>query len=319
MIGDTLVFGVVSLEVEQVAYFAADRFVVTLAMGDAGLGNAAYYAALGLQRIAIDAALSAGGFVNLITGQIDNVRIDLLFNTAVLSGRDLSAGLIDSEVAETFANQTSSQIACALAQEHNLTPNVTATTTPVGQYYELDHARSGLAQHSRNGSAWNMLTLLAQLENFAVSVTGATLNFGPAPAGTPVLITPQACIALDFDIATTIPSSTTVKSWNTRKKAVVMQTAGSSGGGSTTLIRPNLTSQQAGNLATNHLAVLSQHAVILKATLPGEMTMKPGMQILLSGTNSRLDQSYVVDAIFRSIESHHGFIETIHARAMDAA
>jgi len=316
LIGTAPLYGVISLEIEQVAYFAADRFTVTVALGRGLLADAAYVASFGLQTITIGVAVSAAGYVNLLTGQIDNIRLDLLANTATLTGRDLSARLIDAEISETYANQTASQIATTIAARHGLTPNVTATTTPVGQYYELDHARSALSANSRNGSEWNLLAALAQAENFVISVTGTTLNFGPLAAGAPMLLTPQNCIGLNLDIAATIPSSATVKSWNTRNKAVVTQTAGTDSAGSTTLIRPNLTSSQASNLAANHLAVLAQHATILKAEIPGELALTPASPILLSGTNTGLDQTYVIDAITRSIDTKTGFIETIRAHAL---
>ncbi len=308
MVGDTPLAGAIALEVEQVAYFCAGRFVVTVALGDA-----AYVSSLGLQTITISVAVNAAGFAVLLSGQIDNIKIDLLENTATLSGRDLSARLIDTQISETFANQTASQIATLIAGRHGLAANVTPTVTPVGQYYELDHARSGLSLHSRNGSEWNLLSALAQAEGFGLSVTGTILNFGPPSAGVPVLLTPGGCIALSLDMATTIPSGTTVKSWNTRHKAVVTQTAGTGGA---TLVRPNLTSAQAANLAMNHLAALRRHATILKAVIPGETILTPASPILLSGTNSVLDQTYVIDAIIRSIDKN-GFVETIHAHAVD--
>ncbi len=316
MIGDSSLYGAISLEIEQVAYFAADRFTVTVALGDGLLADTSYFSAFGLQIITIGVAVSNAGYVNLLTGQIDNIRLDLLANTATLAGRDLSARLIDTQTSETYANQTASQIATAIAARHGLTPNVTATTTPVGQYYELDHARSALSMNSRNGTEWNMLSALAQAESFILSVTGTTLNFGPLVAGVPALLTPQNCIALSLDMATTIPSSATVKSWNTRNKAVVTQTSGTATGGSTTLIRPNLTSIQASNLAASHLSFLAHHGTILRAAIPGELALTPASPLLLSGTNTALDQTYVIDAITRSIDTRNGFIETIRAHAL---
>jgi hypothetical protein len=161
-----------------------------------------------------------------------------------------------------------------------------------------------------------MLSALAQTENFILSVTGTTMNFGPLVAGVPARLTPQNCIGLSLDLASTIPRRATVKSWNTRNKTVVAQTAGTADGGSTTLIRPNLTSSQASDLATNHLAVLTQHQTILRAEIPGELSLTPTSPVFLSGTNTGLDQIYVIDAITRSIDARNGFIETIRAHAL---
>jgi phage protein D len=314
-IGGAAIPGAVSVEIEQVAYFAADRFAVVFAMGAAETG-AAYFAALGAQTVVIEAALAPGGFVSLLTGQVDNIRLDMPRNIAILTGRDLSAGLIDTEIAETFANQTASQIAQAIAARHSLTPNVSATSTPVGQYYDLDHARSALGLNSRAGTEWNLLSWLALIEGFVLSVTGTTLNFGPVPPGTPLFLTPLDCMELILDSATAIPATATVKSWNTRSKTIVTQTAGTGQGLSTTLIRPNLTSQQAMNLADNHLAGLAQHGTIMVATMPGELTLVPGATINLSETNSAFDQTYMVDTIRRSIDSARGFTQIVRAHAV---
>jgi hypothetical protein len=316
LIGNISVNGVISLEVEKVAYFAADRFALTLAVGANPLLGISYFATLGTQVISISIATNPSGYVELITGQVDNIRFDLPSNTVTLCGRDLSARLIDTEISETFVNQTASQIATTIAGRHGLTANVTATSVPVGQYYELDHARSALGLNSRGGSEWNMLCFLAQAENFILSVTGTTLNFGPAIISVPVFLMPANCIALSLDVSTTIPTGVSVKSWNTRNKAVINQSSGSKIGNATTMIRPNLTSQQAVTIANNHLLMLAQHTTILMAKLPGETTLAPGSQILVNETNSPFDQLYMVDAIIRSVEAQEGFVESIHAHAV---
>jgi phage protein D len=316
MVGGAVLAGAVALELEQVGYAAADRFVLSLAMGAPPLGDIGYFAALGLQTVTIDAGIAAAGYVNLLTGQVDNIRIDPGRQVAVLTGRDLSARLIDAQTAETFANQTASQIATVLAARHGLTANVTATTTPVGQYYELDHAHTSLGLNSRNGSEWTLLTRLAAVEDFALSVSGTALNFGPAPGVTPVLINLQDFMEISIDTATTLPLAASVKSWNTRNKAVVTQAAGASGGSMAFLIRPNLTSAQAQAAASSHLAALERHITVLRATMPGDVSLACGAQLSLTGTDSALDQIYVVESMRRSIDARRGFVQQIHACAL---
>ncbi len=310
VIGGVNVPGVIYLTVDSLGYFASSRFRIGFALND--VFSSSYFATLGSATMTI-AISQDTGFNNLITGQIDNIRIDLLSRAAVLSGRDLSARLIDAEIVETFNNQTSSQIAGLIAERFGLSPNVTATSKPVGQYYELDHARNALALHSRSGTAWNLLSQLAQLEGFILSVTGTMLNFGPKPYVAPVFFTSSIAMALEFDIATTIPTAATVKSWNSRGKIAVSQTAGTSTG--TILIRPNLSAAQASAVAGNHLAALSQHGKIVTIAMPGEMNMVPSTQIILSGAGAGLDQTYTVDAIRRSLDAERGFTQTLRAYA----
>ncbi len=312
-IGDVPVSGAIALEIESVAYFAADRFWIRFATGAAEFTSTPYFAELGNQTITIDVALSGFGFTNLLVGQIDNVRIDILANTATLTGRDLSARLIDTEISEAFVNQTASQIAQLIASRHQLTANVTATTTPVGQYYELDHARSTLGINSRTTTEWNLLSYLAQLENCELSVAGTALNFGPPTFSAPVLVVPGSFIELTLDIATNLPSSTIVKSWNSRSKAVFSKSEGV--GLTTTIIRPNLTQVQAEQIAAGHLATLGQHGTVLVGTMPADVTMVPGMQMSLAGTNSDFDQNYIIAKISRMLDARSGFVQTVRAYA----
>lgn len=310
-IGGVPVSDVVALEIESVGYFSADRFSVVCALS----GRAGYFAALGKQDVTIEVAQDAGGYATLLVGQLDNARIDFGRNEVVLAGRDLAARLIDTEIAETFANQTASQIAKTLAGRHGLTPNVTPTSVPVGQYYELDHARSALAVHVRSSTEWSLLAQLAQTEGFGLWVSGEVLNFGPWPQAAPMLVSTGSFLTLVFDVVNALPMAVTVKSWNTRNKAVVSQSQGNGVG--TMLVRPNLTGAQARSLAATQLAALGQHEVVMSATMPGDTILRPGMMLAMAGTNSALDRSYAVMAVTRHLNACHGFEQNMTAYAVN--
>jgi hypothetical protein len=128
-------------------------------------------------------------------------------------------------------------------------------------------------------------------------------------------LTPQNCIALDFESSVAIPTMTNVKSWSARNKAVVSQTAGS-GARTTTLIRPNLNNKQAESLAVNHLAGLQMHRTVLQAVMPGELALAPGSAVLVSQTNSGFDQTYLVDLVRRAVDAERGFTQIIRAHAV---
>ncbi len=313
-LGGVPVPGVTALQVESVGYFAASRFQVTFALGAGGY-DLAYFTALGQQEIIIQVALDGLGFVPILTGQIDNIRCDLAQNTVTLCGRDLACLLIDSEIAESFVNQTASQIARSLAQRFNLVPDVTPTSAKVGQYYELDHARSGLFLHSRAGTAWNLLTKLAIAEDFVLFVNGRTLYFGPLPVTQTMTVTRKNFSRLDFDIVTALPSAATVKSWNCRHKSVISQTAGI--GEMTTLIRPNLSPAAAMREAQHHLAMLGRHGTILLGEMKLDLTLAPGMQIQMIGTGSPLDTVYAVATVNRRLHGKAGLVQIVNAYALN--
>jgi len=105
-----------------------------------------------------------------------------------------------------------------------------------------------------------------------------------------------------------------VKSWNIRNKTTVSASAGSGAG--TTIIRPNLSAAQAQTLAMNHLATLAQHGTILIGTMPADVTLAPGKQLVLTGTDSALDQTYTIVAMSRTLQGKSGFMQTIRAFAL---
>lgn len=308
--------GITAATIERVGYFAADRFSVTFALGAAVRFDRNYFSAVGAKLLIVEVSDQLYGFTQLVTGQIDNIFDNIKSNLVTVTGRDLSARLIDTEISETFANQTSSQVASMICARHGLTANVTQTSTPVGQYYDLDHARSALGLNSRGGTEWNLLSWLAMIEGFSLSVFGTTLNFGMPPTTQPFRLTPQECLELSIDSLAALPKIATVKSWNTRGKTTVVQTAGSDAGPITTLIRPNLTSQQASKMAQNHLTVLNTHGTLLLATMPGELSLAPGATVSLFGTGSRYDQIYLVDTVCRTIGVARGFTQHVRAHAV---
>ncbi len=315
-VGGITVPGAVSLELTSVGYAAADRFSAAIALApDAGT-SMAFVATLAGQRLTISVAVDGAGVSPLLVGQIDNVRIDLVKNVAVLSGRDLTALLLDTEISDAFVNQTASQIATAVAEGHGLTPVVTSTSTLVGQYYERDHARSALGLNARATTQWNLLVALARIEGYRVGVSGQTLVFGPATATAPVAMTVNDFSRLALDYAATLPSATTVLSWNSRNKAAYQSSVGS--GAPTSLVRPNLSLAAAQSLAASHTASMAGQALMLSGVMPGETQLAAGSLLRLSGTNSLFDTVFVVMALRRSVTAGRGFWQAVRACAAAA-
>ena len=317
LIDGAAVNGATRLELFQNGSFSADRFVVSMAFS--GLDGAAYYAGLAMPLVSIsiaDSGISADTGSTLITGQVDNVEIDFEARIATLSGRDLSARLIDAEVNQSFANQTASDIAVSFALAAGLTPNAVPTLTPVGQYYELSHTRTALGLHTRSATQWDLLASLAEVEAYVLSVTGTTLNFVPLPVVVaPVtLIYGQDLVSLKIDRAASLSTAqVTVRSWNTRLKVAHESPQGN--GMSTTLIRPNLMPDQVLSIASAKQAELVAQTCFLRAIMPGETSLVPQTWINLQGTSTSLDGNYLIQAIERYVDAERGFTQTIEAYA----
>ena len=314
--GDVVLPNVIAVKIDTQSYFSAGRFSVEIAL-DTGFSTLIeQIRSLDLQTVTVDIAEAGAGFIAAFIGQIDNVRYDALNRVASLSGRDLSARFIDSQIAQTFVNQTSSQVVALLAARRQLEVNVTATTTPVGQYYELDHTRTAQGSNPRASTEWNLLCWLAQIEGFVLSMSGTTLNFGPAQAGIPVSMSSANFSALQLDTGTAIPNCTTVLSWNTREKMVISQTAGDPSGLAASIIRPNLTAATADSIAANYLRSLSQHVTVMSGTMPGDLVLQPGALIALAGTQTAFDLTYEIVSMKRVVDARKGFIQMVRGYAV---
>ena len=277
----------IEASVSSTAFFAADRFRVQAALNN----DAAEWAAETQLLVDVQMALSAPGpFVSLVQGYVDQVSIDPIAVTLQLEGRDLSAGLIEARTQETFANRTSSEIVTTLAGRHGLTPNVTATTAPVGRYWELEHDSLTLNAAGRSTTEWDLLVTLAKREGFDLWVSGTTLNFlAPDTSAMPTVVPMSSLVSLRLTHELTFAGDivVTVKSWHSRAGSPTVQTARTQRGAATSrsyiYVVPNLTADAALAYAQNVLAQLTDHELAVSIEMPGELTLAPRMQMLLPG------------------------------------
>ena len=328
--GTQLTNVVKSFSVDNNNYFSPDKFEIELVLDAMPAQFGPAFWADTQAAIGIAAAISPNDpFTSLILGNADAVDLDLVNGIVTASGRDLSAGLIDTKTSEKFQNRTSSQIAAIIAQRNGLTPNVTATSTPSGRYYEIDHARL-----TSDISEWTLLTYLAQEEGFDVYVTGSVLNFVPAtPSSQPGFTidyqpsTPQSIKQGNFTTLNLRRSQTLAKdiivkvvSWNSKVRAAFTATAKRGGTGANpingsaqlyTFTIPGLTQDQAQQIANNKLAEISRHERVVDVSLPGELTLQPRQSVALTGTGTAFDQTYIVDRITRHFSFEGELEETI--------
>ena len=110
---------------EPSSWYDADTLDVTLQMGF-------------LPQGAPEGALS---WQTMLSGRADRIHLDPVSGVVTLEGRDYAARLLDLPVTETFLNCTSSEVAQQLAQRCGLAASIDQTTTFIGQYYQIEHAR----------------------------------------------------------------------------------------------------------------------------------------------------------------------------------
>lgn len=320
--------GIVEAEVTNNSHFAADTFRVVAAVSGLppGLGPD-YWGLSAGDQVGVSAGYD-GALTPLILGQVDNVEYDPVRRTLALSGRDLSAPLIDAKTAEKFVNQTSSQIAETLAKRHGLTPSVKPTKTRAGSYYSTDNVV--LTQEQ---TEWDLLIYLAQRENFDVWVSGTTLFFQPSPveAALPYLLVwsePPQSNALDIRLerSQTLARDVIVKvqSWNQKQQRSFVVTYKATqafksqrvGGKAQTYsyVVPNLTRDEALKFAQAKAQEITRHERILTASLPGDNTLTTRAMVKLVGTGTAWDQNYYPDTVTRRISADQGYRMDLRAK-----
>ena len=308
------ILGAVSAQVISTAHATADRFRLTLATTPI---TATAWANTDGALIDIQISLDGVSWTSLIQGNIDQLQLDPISGQLNLEGRDLSARLIESRLAETFANQTSSDIATAFAEHAGLVPNVAPTTTLVGTYWQLEHDQIALSAHCRARSHWDLLLQLAAREGFDLWVSGTTLNFQPGTQSstTPALLLPADCTRLSLERSLTVARdiSVTVQSWNSRQNIAISQTARATRGTGGT-VGAGGAGGAAPSLAQQRLRELTLHERVIDAEMPGELRLSPRQQILLSGSNTEFDQLYWIDTIIRRLSVQSGFTQSLRAR-----
>lgn len=328
--------GAIEAEVTTTSRRAAGHFHVRIAVGVDPALTPAWWSNTVPIPVEVDFATSPGGFVPMITGQVDRVDYDPAAQLIEIEGRDAVGTLLDTKIQQTYANQTSSQIAQMIASEHGLEANITPTTTPVGQFYQLEHDVTRLGNFSRATTEWDLLTFLADHEGYQLFVSGNTLYFNPQVdgSGQPALVityqptSPASFypvvnaehIKLDRSLTLAKDVKVTVRSWNSRQKSPITAsdpaTSSSGRGGlvqNYVFVRPNLDQASALKLAQYLRQEITKHERIMTVEMPGETTLLPSSVVQLVGTGTSWDQTYFVDEIHRRM-GPEGFHETVRLK-----
>jgi phage protein D len=340
----TIVVGWETWEVDNNRYQAADTFRVTFPMASlpAGFGIDwfASQASIMVEIFGNEAPADPSNYApaasdSQILGQTDHIAIDMNAREIELSGRDLTAKLIDTKTSENHQNATSSQVATILATREGLTPVVTATTTRIGQYYEIDHT-----DLSQQRSEWDLLTKLAEYEGFDVFVVGKELHFGPKTQDTgsryaivwteptddsPYPTANATTLSFSRDLTIAKGVSVEVRSWNAKQKKaftaawpknVRSTRPGQASNNNLTyhFTIPGLTQDQASLRAQQLYNQIVQHMISMEASMPADRILNCSIALQVRGTGTALDQVYYPDSVKRSMSVSEGYRMTVSAK-----
>lgn len=346
-VNGTLITGWVDFELSNNTFFAADTFSCRFAIAKLPSDRNALwfsqqqdmYVELFIGFPADVSNFTPADLKSWIYGQVDEIEIDPVQNTIQVRGRDLTRVFIDTKTTQKWPNQTASQIATTLAKGHGLTPVVTATTTKVGKFYEIDHVNM-----SDERSEWDILNYLAEHEGFRVWVRGQSLFFQAPPDPTktapyPLVWQPvtdaNGYPRANFENiklrrALTVSRGIQVKihSWNKKyakgftvafpsnvKTIKVGSSTVGNGAQIYSKVIGNLTKDQALQAAQNWYKQLIAHEMKLPDTvMPGDNDLDITSIIQFSGTGTKFDQLYYPDSISRTMSFGGGYDMTVSAK-----
>jgi len=330
----------IEAHIMQTNTWTAATWSASIALQDTDAMNAEWWGSQDDVRIEIDFSLDNGqSFPGhpQFEGIVDEIELDTDANIVHLGGRDFTALLIDNKSPQAYQNQTSSEIAAKLAGSVGLkvtdssgASTITATTTPVGEYYASNSVRMTSGYFARSITQWDLLVFLAQQEGFDVFVQGQTLYFQPpASASTPAFqvyhqrsggTVQSNVIGLRGRRSLTLAKdvTVTVKSWNSYQRRAYTVNASKAGSKSSAVqnyvfYQPNLSIAQAQALANQKLAEITRHERVIEFSCAPELNLTPHGVIQLSGTGTAFDQLYYPDEITRSF-SFQGASMSVTAR-----
>ena len=330
-------------EVDNNTYSEADTFRVTFALSAL---PAAYNDAFWAMSLEVFVEIFAGfpadaenygpaDLKSIVYGRVDDIDYDPVDRKLTVSGRDLTAILIDARTTESFQGDTASKVALRIAARHGFTPVVTPTTDMVGNFYETDTVKVNTQR-----SEWDVLTQLATAEDFLVYIKGNELHFEPLPApatnayvlkweppndktgafsfnGKSITFTRALHIArgIVVQVKYTMPNKkgTFVVRYPNKSAGIKVGQSKANAQLYSLFVR-NISPQQALKRAEAEHASVTRHEVKMRATLPADNILQTNNIITVTGTATAFDQTYYPESIVREMDINTGYTMSISAK-----
>ena len=279
----------------------------------------------------------------IFTGELDRFRISPVTGKITGDGRDYTARFIESVTTEKFQSLTSSQLVEQFARRQGMTPVVVPTTETIGTLYSTEKV---LLNTER--SEWDLMTFLAQQEDYLLYVEKEELHFKPKPDDN----APESDIyeikwvpkqdqhlggefehkesqewsnakTFEFERSFTLAKDieVVIRSGNQGKKRAIAVTrkasnSSRSSGGTQRYVRwiPGLTREEATREAGRLLKQITDQEILFTATLPADNLITPATPIRFVGSGTAFDQIYFVDTLTKTFSVSKGFEMTLRAK-----
>lgn len=323
-----------AVTVEQTSNRTCGTFEASVTL-DGQLGiNERYWSSLINRNVTVNATNDAtlGSFVPKFVGNIDSVDISWEHRTVRLSGRDLLAPMLETKTNDSFKNRNVTSVVQDLAGRVGLATKISLpSTNPTGLKYGSENTLMG------DGDVlFNILSRLAQSTGCVFFVVANTLYFMPASSlsggqflvnyvpPTPLTYASGNFIRLrthrNYVLSPLIKVRT--RSFQMKSKKVISSEYHVGGSGSGTLVfehrAPNLAKEQSDQVTLAKINEIISREKTIEVEMPGDVTLDPTMQIVLAGTGTAFDQTYVLASVNHSWAQGDGYRMSFSARNPDA-
>ena len=263
----------------------------------------------------------------IFDGLANHVTYDPIRKIAHMRGHDHSSVLAGSVIEGSFVNNTASEIAGQIARRHGFGTDITMTTALVGSYRGGIHSQILLNSYARFTNEWDLLMYLSKSEGFELFVEGKTLVFRPSLkfryGNTALRLQDLSSIRFTKRCPLSRKTRIVVKSWNSwlnhassheERQSSDSEDDGDSG--EFVFIRPNLSFVDAENLAQKYLAALNEREFTVDIVMPGEVSLRPGALITVTGGDTGFNREYMVSSLRRCFSPTRGFLQYLRGTAV---
>lgn len=333
-VNDEVMSGWIEWEVDNNTFYQADTFRAVFAVSLLPENRGADWWALQteisvevLSGFPADAEnYSAAELNSKIYGYADEVVFNPVTRTIEVTGRDMTARLIDKITTKKWQRLSASTIAQQIAADSGLKYIGVTTTGEVGKYYDIEHVTL-----SDQLSEWDLLTWLAGMYQLVVYVAGRELHFEkPATKDDSAYVLdwqPPSVevgnhsfngknISFSRNLAISKGVKVVVNSFNQRTGKVSATYPKKPAAKAQQYVRryANLTNEQALQKAQELYKDIVKHELRLSAELPADEFLSVRNIITVSGTGTDFDQLYYPESIKRRMNMDEGYSMSVSAK-----
>ena len=267
----------------------------------------------------------AGGSAQVFDGEVDSVSCDFGSGTVEISARDKSAKMLNKKSGFKHNNKKPHEIVQYYAGQSGLSVDADQISDKAGKTFQIDYDKL-----IHRMSDWHAVQHVAEEHGMIAYATNGKLYFKKIPESLPsysvYFVPPINGVAQsnvksltakrNVQLGKTI--KTHVHSWNHKGQAKYEGLATESGGGDTLdyhIHHPQLTQSQANSRAKAHSDKAMRHELDVSVEIPGDISVTPRMNLLLSGTNSAWDQLHDISTVTHKVSVDGGFTTSISTKA----